>query len=394
MKRFDRWLLASLFVMVGTLTALLMVAGCGSSSGASGSSGDQTGDDSGTTVGSSGGSGSGGTSGGSSGGGSSSGASSGGSSGSSGASSGASSGGGVSDGGAPTTGGGSDGSTPATPHGTSTCLKVGSGDYSQMGPYTVATKANIDLSGTGDLPPGDAGPTTGTAFYPMELDDNCPHPIVSWANGTTVTGSSVYAFFNNNAASWGIVVLAADNPNAAGGSFAGGGKGGPYNRAGIDYLLKENNDSSSVFYHHLSTRAGVAGHSQGAFAATQATTHPNVEAEVQVEGGGMPKAGIAFLALTGSNDTVVGTTSPMTSYTSATGPSMFAEYTGADHTTTPTVGGYIQKNPGSIQFMRFYTAWWRCFLADDQVACAMFKGGSSCGVCKDPNWTSLETKNM
>ena len=95
-----------------------------------------------------------------------------------------------------------------------------------------------------------------------------------------------------------------------------------------------------------------------------------------------------------SADTTVGTTSPMNSYTAATGPAMFAEYTGADHTTTPTAGGWYQKNPGTIQFMRFYTAWWRCFLADDQVACGMFKGGQSCGVCKDPNWTSLETKNM
>ncbi len=386
MKRHDRWIMASLFVAVGTLTALLMIAGCGSSGGGTStgtSTGEQTGDDNGATGGSSGNSGAGssGGSGGSSGGSSGAGSSSGGSS------------GGVSDGGAPSTGGGSDASTPPTPHGTSTCLKMGSGDYTQMGPYTVATQANIDLSSTGDLPAGDAGPTTATAFYPMELDDNCPHPIVSWANGTGVTGSSVYSFFNNSAASWGIVVMAADNPNSAGGSFVGN-MGGPYNRAGIDYLLKANNDSSSIFYHHLSTRAGVSGHSQGAFAATQASTHPNVEAEVQVEGGGTPNKGIAFLALTGSNDTVVGTTSPMMSYTSATGPAMFAEYTGADHTTTPTIAGYIQKNPGTIQFMRFYTAWWRCFLADDQVACAMFKGGSSCGVCKDPNWTSLETKNM
>ncbi len=389
MKRFDRWLTATLFIAVGTLTAALLVAGCGgSNSGPAGGTGigEQGGGENGTS--SSGGAASSGGSGGGSGGsssGSTTGSSSGGSSGGSSA--------GIKDAGAPSSSGGGDSSTPATPHGTSTCLKAGSGDYSQMGPYTVATKANIDLSSTGDLPTGDAGPSTGTVFYPSELDDNCPHPIVSWANGTGVTGSMVYSFFNNNAASWGIVVMAADNPNSAGGSFVGGGMG-PYNRAGIDYLLKENNDSSSVFYHHLSTRAGVSGHSQGAFAATLATGHMNVEAEVQVEGGGTPKPGIAFLALTGSADTTVGTTSPMMSYTSATGPSMFAEYTGADHTTTPTIGGYYQKNAGTIQFMRFYTAWWRCFLADDQVACAMFKGGSSCGVCKDPNWTSLETKNM
>ncbi len=394
MKRRNRWLRASLlvaFVTFVTLATLLVLAGCGSSSSGTGTGtgGDQAGDDNGSSSGASSG-GSGSSSGTSSGAGSGSSSGSGGSSGaSSGGSSGASSGG-VSDAGTTSSGGGSD---AATPHGTSTCLKVGSGDYSQAGPYTVETKAGVDLSGTGDLPTGDAGPTTGTIFYPSDLTEDCPHPIVSWANGTGVSGSQVYAFFNNNAASWGIVVMAADNPNSAGGSFVGS-SGGPYNRAGIDYLLKENNDSSSIFYHHLSTRAGVSGHSQGAFAATLATGHPNVEAEVQVEGGGTPKAGIAFLALTGSADTVVGTTSPMMSYTSATGPSMFAEYTGADHTTTPTLGGYAQKNPGTIQFMRFYTAWWRCFLGDDQVACAMFKGGSSCGVCKDPNWTSLLTKNM
>jgi hypothetical protein len=401
MKLQDRLLVASLFLAASALTALLLVTGCGGSSNTGGTTfmngpGQQTGNDNTPTGGSDGGTT--GTSSGDTTGGGSGGGTSGGGSGGTGSSSGGN-GGGVSDGGgAPSTG--SDASTPPTPHGTSTCLKAGSGDYSKAGPYTVATKANIDLSVTGDLPTGgDAGPTTATAFYPSDLNDNCPHPIVSWANGTGVTGSSTYSFFNNNAASWGIVVMAADNPNSAGGSFGGGiggggGGGGPYNRAGIDYLLKANNDSSSVFYHHLSTRAGVAGHSQGAFAATLATSHPNVEAEVQVEGGGVPKAGIDFLALTGSADNVVGTMSPMMSYNSATGPSMFAEYMGADHVTTPTAGGYFQMNPGTIQFMRFYTAWWRCFLADDQTACAMFKGGSSCGVCKDPNWTSLQTKNM
>ncbi len=381
MRQHGRWLWACIFVAIGTVTALLLTAGCGSSTdggplpgpgtGMSGG-GEQTGDDAGSE-----GTGSG------SGGGNST------SSGSSGASSSGSSGGThISDAGTSTS---SDSSTPPTPHGSSTCLKAGSGDYSTAGPYTVTTKSGIDLTSTGDLPAGDAGPSTFTAFYPADLDDGCPHPIVSWANGTTVSGSMVYSFFNNNLASWGIVVMASDNPEFGWRELA---PRGPYNRAGIDYLLKENNDSSSVFYQHLSTRAGVSGHSQGGFAATEATTHPNVEAEVQVEGGGVPKAGIAFLALTGSNDTVVTPGPPMSSYGAATGPSMFAEYTGADHTTTPTIAGYYGKNAGTIQFMRFYTAWFRCFLADDQVACAMFKGGSSCGVCKDPNWTSLETKNM
>jgi hypothetical protein len=262
---------------------------------------------------------------------------------------------------------------------------AGSGDYSKAGPYTVTTKSGIDLASSGELPPGDAGPTTFTAYYPANLNDNCLHPIVTWANGTGVTGSSTYGFFNNNAASWGIVVLASDNPNTG---------SGDYNKAGIDYLLAQNKDSSSPFYGKLSTRAGVAGHSQGAFGATVGSQHPNVQAEVQVEGGGVPKAGIAFLALSGTADNVVGTGPPTQSYTSATGPSMLAIYTGADHVTTPTVAGYFQNNAGTIQFMRVYTAWFRCFLADDATACALFKGGKSCGICSDTNWATLNSKNL
>lgn len=388
MNRRDRWLSASVFAAALAISAQLVV-GCGGSSpqpgtdlaasGTNGGSGSSGGKGSSGSLGGSGGGGGGAASGS----GATTGSGSGGGSGSTGTSGSGSSGHGPSDAGAGSSGS-SDGGP--TPHGTSTCLQMGSGDYSKAGPYVVTTK-NVDLASTGELPAGDAGPTTFELFFPTNMEANCPHPIISWGNGTTVTGSQTYAFFNNNAASWGMVVAASDNPNSAQGMAA-------YNKAGIDYLLAQNKDSSSVFYQKLSTRAGTSGHSQGAFAATLASTHPNVEAEVQVEGGGSPKAGIAFLALSGSADTTVGTGPPTMSYGAATGPAMLAVYTGADHTTTPTVGGYIQMNAGTIQFMRFHTAWFRCFLGDDQTACAMFKGGTGCGVCKDPNWTTLNTKNM
>jgi hypothetical protein len=53
-------------------------------------------------------------------------------------------------------------------------------------------------------------------------------------------------------------------------------------------------------------------------------------------------------------------------------------------------------NPGSIQFMRLYAAWFRCFLADDQVACKLFQGGApqNCGICKDPGWHVLGARNL
>lgn len=55
-----------------------------------------------------------------------------------------------------------------------------------------------------------------TIFHPMPLEANCLHPIVVWGNGTTVMGSGTYAFFNTNAASWGMVVAASHEDNTAG----------------------------------------------------------------------------------------------------------------------------------------------------------------------------------
>ncbi len=132
------------------------------------------------------------------------------------------------------------GTVTVTPHMGNTCLKPGSGNYEKAGPYQVMTKAGVDLGGIENLP--DAGPTTYTIFYPQPFETSCLHPVVAWGNGTGVTGSSVYAFFNNNAASWGIVVIASDNSNVG---------SGEYHKAAIDYMAKQNATSSSMFYKKL-----------------------------------------------------------------------------------------------------------------------------------------------
>jgi hypothetical protein len=100
---------------------------------------------------------------------------------------------------------------------------------------------------------------------------------------------------------------------------------------------------------------------------------------------------VAFECLTGSQDIVEG---PCTStFQSAPGPAFLADWDGGDHFTTETLAGYVAGNTGSIQLMRLYAAWFRCFLAGDQVACAMFKGGSNCGMCKEPGWHVIEARN-
>jgi len=289
---------------------------------------------------------------------------------------------------------------PTAPMG-DTCLKAGSPDFSQKGPYTV-TKTSVNLAG--DLP--DAGPTTYAIFTPGPLEANCPHPVVAWGNGTGVTGASMtvpagactgtstldclsgtYDFFNVYAASYGIVVIASDNSNTG---------SGVYHKVGIEYMMKQNADPSSPFYQKLSTRVGVSGHSQGAIGATIGASliGASCEAEVCVAGGGVVQKQNAFLCLTGTADFLE--SECKSTVASAPGPAFLADWDGGDHVTTETLAGYVAGQEGTRQFMHLYAAWFRCFLADDQTACKLFKGGtpSGCGICKTPGWAELESRNM
>jgi hypothetical protein len=282
-------------------------------------------------------------------------------------------------------------STPPTPHGKN-CLQPGNGNYSSPGPYKVATM-DVDLGMIQD------GQHTGkyTIYYPSPLEASCPHPIVAWGNGTGVTDSNfTYDFLNSNAASWGMVVASSSEDNTGSGAF---------HKAGIDYLLKQNADPSSMFYGKLSTRAGVSGHSQGGLGANLGAAHPNVEAAV-VEGSTfISNTRVAGLTMTGTNDLGVGAADGVAS---AQGPMFVAVWQGGCHVGTETVLGFLgldtTDNPadaagsqkGSIQFQRLYAAWFRCFLADDDVACKLFSGGTpdGCGICKDQGWAKLASSHM
>jgi hypothetical protein len=287
---------------------------------------------------------------------------------------------------APAAGSGNMPAQPATPPpsgpavGTGmTCLKPGNGMYNNPGPYKVAMM-EVDLGMI------EASQHTGkfTIYYPDPLEASCPHPIVAWGNGTGVMGSGTYAFLNSNAASWGIVVAESQEDNTGSGNF---------HKAGIDYLLKQNDDPMSKFYKKLSTRAGVSGHSQGGFGASVGSQHPNA-VTAAIEGATMvASTKVSVLVLTGTDDIVKNAEMLVTN---AKGPMFVANWEGGDHVTTETVAGAISGDKGSLQFTRLYAAWFRCILGDDAVACKMFQGGApgNCGICKDPGWHGLASKNL
>jgi hypothetical protein len=266
---------------------------------------------------------------------------------------------------------------PATPR--AGCLAPGSGDFLDDGPYPVAT-LGVDL-GAGIAP--NQGTGEFTIFHPEPFESGCPHPIVAWGNGTGVTGTGVYEFFNRHAASWGIVVIAAHDSNTGSGA---------YHRRGLDHLLALDDDPSSTFYGRLSPRAGVSGHSQGGFGASMAASHPNVQALLPIGASGRPLPSTAFLCLTGTED--IAPDACRSAVSAAPGPAMAAIWDGGDHVFTETLAGFLANDPGTLQMMRLYTAWFRCFLADDSAACDLFSGGSSCGVCGDEGWAEIVTANL
>lgn len=296
--------------------------------------------------------------------------------------------------GGPMAGTGGSGSTstgvPLTPMG-DLCLQPGNGNYTAPGPYTVA-KMDIDLGMI------EASQHTGkfTIYYPNPMEANCLHPIVAWGNGTGVTDSdATYDFLNSNAASWGMVVASSSEDNTGSGNF---------HKAGIDWLLAQNMDSSSMFYQKLSTRAGVGGHSQGGFGASIGAQHPNVVAAA-IEGATMASSTkVSVLIMTGTEDIVQGVESITTG---AQGAMFLADWNKGNHVGTETVLGFIgldttgmataaESQMGAQQFQRLYAAWFRCFLANDQTACKLFSGGTpdNCGICKDPGWHLLSSANL
>jgi hypothetical protein len=121
------------------------------------------------------------------------------------------------------------------------------------------------------------------------------------------------------------------------------------------------------------------------------SSHPNVETGVLVGASGAASMKVSILVLTGTEDIASGATTA-----GAQGPMFVASWQGGDHVGTETIAGYIGGDKGTLQMQRFYAAWFRCFLADDQTACKMFEGGApdNCGVCKDMGWASLMSANL
>jgi hypothetical protein len=239
----------------------------------------------------------------------------------------------------------------------------------------------------------DVGPEAGVAgddgtvpkftlFRPETLSPGglC-HPVVTWGNGTGST-PTLYRSLLGNLASHGFVVIGSNSENV--------GQGDPKPMlVGVTWVLEQNEDPSSVLYHHIdATHIGATGHSQGAFATSSASGDSRITTNVPIEGSQVQRnLHGPSMFFCGGLDDIVGCDGAQSAFDAVTTlPAMYAEYLSVDH------GSWLGRGSKPSVVESAVTAWMRVHLmADDSLRSWFY--GASCKLCTDTGW-AIQQKNM
>ena len=247
-------------------------------------------------------------------------------------------------------------------------------DPAVAGPFAVTTENNVGpTAGVG----ADGGPPPQfTLFRPTDMaQGGLCHPVITWGNGTGST-PSMYGVLLKHLASHGFVVIGSNSPNVSQGTPA------PM-LVGVDWVLQQNDDPTSVMYQHIDpTHIGATGHSQGGFATTTAGADSRIITIAPLCGASTQRNlhGPAWL-FCGGADTTVPCSNIQTAFNNITNqPAMLADYLTADHGSWLTFYGNT-KTPVEVAL----TAWMRVHLMGDTSLRSRFYG-ASCGLCQDAAW--------
>lgn len=252
----------------------------------------------------------------------------------------------------------------------SECLPPSRDNFASAGPYGVKTK-NVTIGRLGQY----------TIFYPDRFAEGCQYPVVAWGNGTGVSGTQSYEHWQRRFASWGMIAIASHSATSALDNFLAGA---------VDYMIEQGTVASSEFYGKIGPRGGLIGHSQGGLEAVSASTNRNVKAVVNVQGTGQPARGVPVLVLTGTEDFARELATD--TYEATTGPAFLADLQAASHVGTPVTSG--ANTPNGKLFVQLGTAWFRCFLGEDDTACQLFRGGKDAPACKLGNYATCDGRNF
>jgi len=240
----------------------------------------------------------------------------------------------------------------------------------------LALCAPIDdrYAGNGPFATSSESVTGFKIFHPTNMVGN--HPIITWGNGTAAP-TFMYQPFLNHLASWGFVVIASNSTMT---------QSGQEMIDGINYLTEQNSRSSSKFYGMLDIEhIGATGHSQGGGGAINAATDSRVTCSAPLAPApgriGQVKGPVFLVA--GRRDFIVSSfLVNSTSYTPATGPTIFGIVDGMGHVS-------FSGNAGAAR--GYVTAWFMYHLQGDDYAAQAFIG--ECEICGNSSW-QIKMKNF
>jgi hypothetical protein len=213
-----------------------------------------------------------------------------------------------------------------------------------------------------------------TVFYPGKMADEERFPLITWGNGTCAMPEG-YGPLLRYVASFGYIIVAANDLATGDGTSM---------RKGLDFMLAENDDPNSKYYHHIDPdKIGAMGHSQGAGATVSAAADPRIKAIIAWNSGTSPDK--PFLNVSGDRD-IGGTPSGNKNATDgAPQPGAWLWY----HQIPQNVNGSTtgETAPGHLTLMMepervkdVALNWWNMWLKDDADAKAWFVG-DSCKLC-------------
>lgn len=285
-------------------------------------------------------------------------------------------------------GGGIAGSGGASPSG---CVGKAwpSADPTKAGPFQVAADKNVGpLAGVVPDPIYGDKQQRFNVYRPSNLAQSgyC-HPILIWANGyrdnpeqnppdCVVNSSSnqwcgQYSPMLNHLASHGFVVVASLSTATA--------EGNPLPTiAGLDWILKQAEDSSSPYYHHLDTaNVGQLGHSYGAMSTCMSASEPRYKALAAICGTrALSGVHTPMLFFCGGKDTTVNCSGVKDTFRTVTNqPAFFLSEKNSDH------GSWVYQGASGVS-LSAAAAWFRIHLMNDTANRKYFYG-ASCSFCTD-----------
>lgn len=220
-----------------------------------------------------------------------------------------------------------------------------------------------------------------TVFYPSNIKESHEkYPIIAWANGTGFS-YDIYENLIIAIAKGGYVVIANTETMSADGTAQ---------LKSVNFLIQQNEDSSSIFYNKLNTnKIGLAGHSQGGRSTVNAAAMDSrVLCAISFAGSNYKeeakKLKTPTLFFGGSSDMIVLTKQwVVPAFENCRGPAVYACLKNAGHTRCCT-------NPED--YSEYAIAWLNIWLKNDTEAKAIFRSGGQ--LSKDAKWQDFRCKGI